>query len=88
LAQLVLKPGYFITARRLSLAPGALLKVADTLEQLRDGWADLPGPGDEEMLVPPTHRCWMRRVEGTSLVVCYQKAKDGVVILAVKALGA
>lgn len=64
------------------------MQVAETLEALRDAWPNLPGPDDEERLVPPVRRCWVRRVPGTTVAVWYDVGAEGVSVFAVKLQGA
>lgn len=66
-------------ARRVAPAgTTAAQALAATLARLTVG--ELPGPFDAPTLVPPSRRCWFRRVPHCNLWVFYTFGEDAVVI--------
>lgn len=81
-------PGFFLTARECAPKGSTTArKMQAALKQLAAEWPKLPGPDDGQRMVPPVAMCWMRRIEGTALCLCYMSGPAGITILAVKHVG-
>ncbi|MBI4702049.1 MAG: hypothetical protein HY744_13000 [Deltaproteobacteria bacterium] len=76
------KPYFALSLERENVVPGspAALCLKKTIGALRTA-SILPAPGDLDFEIPPVHHGWLRKVEGTDLLLIYGLNKQEDVVL-------
>jgi hypothetical protein len=75
--------GFFRSSRHLAPAGSSTArKVAVALKGLAH--EPVPAGSDAEDFLPPTIRCWARRVPDTALALMFERRGDDVLVLALR----